>query len=130
MDRTWIKGGIKQAIISEADIPSLLVQRVARIRTNKNLIPEFLHLLISGRAFEKYVLSIQTGTGVPHISAEQIKKFKILVPKIDEQLEIISKIQAFKKNYERLHAQAHKSVEDLANLETSIMHKAFDGKLS
>ena len=32
-----------------------------------------------------YVLSVQTGTAVPHISARQIKEFEFLLPSLSEQ---------------------------------------------
>jgi len=42
MDRTWIKAGLKYAVLEETDVPSLLVQRVARLRCRKELDNRFL----------------------------------------------------------------------------------------
>src|SRR3546814_18421929 len=73
MDRTWIKSGIKYAVVSEKDVPCLLVQRVARLRCQRTLDSDFLATLIGSKSFEKYVLLIQTGTGLPQIRYPQIK---------------------------------------------------------
>lgn len=88
MDRTWVKAGLKVAIIEDGDLPCLLVQRVARLRANKHLAQEYLPYLVSSYKFEQYVKGVQTETAVPHISAEQIKEFPILLPPIHEQRRI------------------------------------------
>ena len=46
MDRTWVKAGIKYAVLSSEDVPCLLVQRTARLRARKTLHPKFLRWLI------------------------------------------------------------------------------------
>lgn len=37
MDRTWVKAGLKASLVNDADVPSFLVQRVARLRAKKKL---------------------------------------------------------------------------------------------
>ena len=44
MDRTWKKAGLKYAVLEETDVPSLLVQRVARLRCRKELNNRLLAL--------------------------------------------------------------------------------------
>lgn len=39
MDRPWIEAGLKFAAVREADLPSLLVQRVSRLRGRPRLTP-------------------------------------------------------------------------------------------
>jgi type I restriction enzyme, S subunit len=88
MDRPWIEAGLKCAAVTEADLPSLLVQRVARLRGGPRLKTRFLRYLIESPDFSNYVLSIQTGTAVPHISGEQIRAFRFLRPPLKEQVAI------------------------------------------
>jgi type I restriction enzyme S subunit len=85
MDRPWIEAGLKYARIDERDLPCLLVQRVARLRACPQLDPRFLHYLIGSSRFTDYILSVQTGTAVPHISAAQIKAFPFHAPSLEEQ---------------------------------------------
>jgi hypothetical protein len=42
MDRPWIEAGLKHATLTEADCPSLLVQRVARLRARPGIDQRFL----------------------------------------------------------------------------------------
>ncbi len=76
MDRPWIEAGLKYAAIREADLPTLLVQRVARLRAKPGLDQTFLRYLVGSRQFTEHVLAVQTGTAVPHISPTQIREFR------------------------------------------------------
>jgi len=88
MDRPWIEAGLKFAAVRDADLPSLLVQRVSRIRGSARLDCRYLKHVIASRSFTDYVLSVQTGTTVPHISAKQILEFKFRLPPIEGQRRI------------------------------------------
>lgn len=95
MDRTWISSGAKTAKIKEQDIPSLLVQRVARLRAQESLDQEFLYQLLSTHRFAQYVLSAKTETAVPHISASQLREFPVLLPPLPEQHKIAEILQTW-----------------------------------
>ena len=108
MDRPWIEAGLKFASIKQSDTPSLLVQRVARLRGSDRLNSHFLRYLLASRSFTEYVLGIQTGTAVPHISAQQIKEFEVALPPILEQRAIAGVLGALddKIDHNRQTAQA------------------------
>ncbi len=75
------KVGKNKARIKENDLPLLLAQRVACVRSLKENDQVFLYYLINNPKFEKYVFRTQTGSSVPHISKSQIEEFEI--PEID-----------------------------------------------
>ena len=85
MDRPWIEVGLKSSSVQRSDLPALLVQRVARLRGKRNLDTRFLKYVIACRDFTAYVLSVQTGTAVPHISARQIQEYEFPLPPLAEQ---------------------------------------------
>jgi type I restriction enzyme S subunit len=86
MDRPWIEAGLKHATLTEADCPSLLVQRVARLRARHGVDQRFLGYVIRSTDFTNYVLGVQTGTAVPHISGGQIKAYEFTLPSIRQQV--------------------------------------------
>jgi len=86
MDRPWIEAGLKIARVRDTDLPALLVQRVARLRSKQTLDQRFLYYLLSSQKFTDYILSVQTGTTVPHISAAQIRAFEFDLPPIEDQM--------------------------------------------
>ena len=51
MDRPIIRGGTRVAVVSESDVPSLLLQRVARVRVGESLIRDFAMALLGGKGF-------------------------------------------------------------------------------
>ena len=92
MDRPIIASGVRAASIKPQDIPSLLLQRVARLRPKGLIAAPFLLLLLQGRLFAEYIAPIFTGISVPHLSPEQIKEFKVMLPSVVEQEAIVASI--------------------------------------
>ncbi len=114
MDRPWIEAGLKVAEIRGGDAPSLLVQRVARLRTRSpGLRQDFLKWLLYTPAFTQHVLSVQTGTAVPHISGGQILSFKFELPELDEQRRIAGVLGAFDDLIDNLH-ETQAQLDELA----------------
>jgi len=113
MDRPWIDAGLKYASVQNTDTPSLLVQRVARLRGKNGLDTRFLKYVVGSNAFTDHVLAVQTGTAVPHISGEQIKSFEFRLPPLTEQRAIAhilgtldDKIELNRRMNETLEAMA------------------------
>lgn len=61
------------------DLPALLLQRVARIRSAK-LDVTYLAAFVGSSRFIKYADSVKTVTAIPHISPGDIRKFTIPIP--------------------------------------------------
>jgi type I restriction enzyme S subunit len=101
MDRTWVKAGLKASLVTDADVPSFLVQRVARLRAKKSLETHFLPMLIRGHKFEQYVKGVQTETAVPHISPQQIKDFPVALPPLPEQKAIAELLSTWDEAIEK-----------------------------
>jgi restriction endonuclease S subunit len=95
MDRPWVTAGLKWARLKPHDPPSLLVQRVARLRARKGLSQDFLTYVIGSADFSEYVRNIMGGTNVPHISGAQIKAFKFRKPGENEQGAIAETLSAY-----------------------------------
>ncbi|WP_434777106.1 restriction endonuclease subunit S [Neisseria sp. Ec49-e6-T10] len=63
-----------------SDLPALLLQRVARVRskvTNINYLKEWICSIF----FTQYCDTVKTVTAIPHISPIDIKSFKLFIPK-------------------------------------------------
>jgi len=129
MDRPWIKAGMKYATISKSDLPCLLVQRTACLRSGKNLENRFLRYLISSGNFAQHVLGVQTGLGVPHISGGQIKDFEFLRPSLAEQRAIVGRLKALSAETRRLEEIYRRKLAGLEELKKSVLARAFDGEL-
>lgn len=83
------KVGKNVALIKKEDENSILIQRVARIRTKENTDIQFIYQHFRSNGFRDYVDRVNTSSGIPHISSQQIKDFKInFPPKVEEQIKI------------------------------------------
>ena len=100
--------GRSYAVVSDADLPSLLLQRVARIRSFQ-LHQDLLAFLVASDSFVSHVDSVKTNTAIPHISPEDIRSFPIAVPTNTEEqraiAETLSDIDGLLKALEALIAK-------------------------
>ncbi|WP_087545973.1 restriction endonuclease subunit S [Acinetobacter sp. WCHA29] len=113
MDRPWIEAGLKYSIVSNQDLPCLLVQRVACLRAKETLDQQFLRYVVGSKNFTEYVCSIETGTAVPHISGQQIKDYEFALPSLPEQKAIASVLSSLDDKIDLLHRQ-NKTLEAMA----------------
>ena len=90
------------AIIEQKHLPLLLVQRVARIRSNYNI--KFIYYNIC-MFFSDYVDKKKTAGAIPHISMKDIQKFSIPFPSSETQQEIVEKLDAFENLIQSLEQE-------------------------
>jgi len=112
------------AQLTKADLPALLLQRVARIRASKIEIG-FLKEYIGSDYFIDYCDSIKTVTAIPHISSSDIKKFSIALPSAEEQKRIAVAMSTLERQIQLLH-QSHSK---LKIQKSGLMQQLLTGKI-
>lgn len=106
MDRPWISEGFKVAKLTSKDVPSLLIQRTARIRSTK-MNSDFVLSLLAAPAFAKQCKV--TATTVPHISMGDIKDYEIIIPPLPLQ----EQFAAFVRQSDKSKFVAHQLASNL-----------------
>lgn len=99
------------AQLTEDDLPAVLLQRVARIRSVQ-VSQYFLKEWICSPFFTEHCDSVKTVTAIPHISPQDIRDFKFLLPPtMQEQTAIATilsdmdnELQALTQKLEKAHA--------------------------
>ncbi len=129
MDRPWVKAGLKRAQLGHADLPSLLLQRTARLRPTGRMTANFLFHLTGSQSFSRHLLGQQTGSGVPHISGKQIEGFRFMLPPMAEQRTIASALDEADRHSQRLGEICERKLAALDKLKKSLLHQAFSGAL-
>ncbi len=119
------KVGKNVALIKKEDSGALLIQRVARLRAKDNSDINFIYQNINNSKFHKYVDIVNTSSGIPHISSEQINEYEVGFPTLSEQTKIASFLSLID---ERIQAQS-KIIEGLRVLKTAISKKIFSQQL-
>jgi type I restriction enzyme S subunit len=129
MDRPWISTGIRVSKISQCDVPSLLLQRVARIRGCSTLLTDYVMTLLSTKLFRDYFEPMLTGISVPHISPEQIQNFVIPVPSIESQKRILEYILKESSLIDEVIELTTYQIERLREYKTTLINSAVTGKI-
>jgi type I restriction enzyme, S subunit len=129
MDRPLIADGVRIAKVTAADVPCLLLQRVASIQTRPSLNADYLHCLLSSGLFVAHFHPEVTGVSVPHISPAQIQRFVIPVPPVDEQEAVARFVQQTIERFDALTGQAFAAVELLQERRAALISAAVTGKI-
>ena len=130
MDRPIIGSGIRVAMAKENDVPSFLLQRVARIRPiEERLDREFALGILSSRNFLNYLSPIFTGISVPHLSPEQIRGFLIALPGITEQRAIVEYLKSRVEDVQFAAERAGRQIDLLREYRTRLIADVVTGKL-
>lgn len=129
MDRPWISEGLRVARVSNSDTPSLLLQRVAAIRSGEEINASYLYYLFQTEFFFHHCAPEMTGVSVPHISPEQIRSFVIPVPPVSEQAAIVEFVACECTKLDVLKTEAQRSIELLNERRSALISAAVTGKI-
>ncbi len=129
MDRPLIAAGIRVAKVGEPDVPCLLLQRVALLRTSVALNSDFLMHFLSAPMFVAHFSPETTGVSVPHISPEQIASFVIAVPPIGEQERIVQLLAEELDRLSVLSTNVTKAIDLLKERRSALIAAAVTGQI-
>ena len=117
--------GRNRTIILDSDLPLILAQRVARLRTKDKHTQGYINILLMNNRFEKYVDFIKTGTSIPHISGQQIKDFECIIP-LKKQIEEFS---GFYNAWSQKISVIRQQIQTLTKTRDSLLPKLMSGQL-
>jgi len=135
-------GNNKSFLIKEVPDNAVFASYLIRLEVNeKLLLPEYLYIFLNSYVFWSQVIEMQTGTAIPNVNAEKLKKLIIPYCSIEEQKKIIdnifdknlkeeiNKIEKFLENKEELSKNVSHDKAILSSLRQSILSEAVSGKL-
>ncbi len=111
--------GKNYAYLKKSDLPALLVQRVARLRTKAQLDSKYFYYMYGTYFWVDYVEIVKTNSGIPHISNGDIKNFRFPFPPLPEQQKIAAILTSVDEVIEKTQAQINK----LKGLKTGMMQE-------
>lgn len=96
MDRPIVGDGLKMAWIRQEDLPTLLVQRVCRLRGKPGVaLTNFIRYVLAAPGFSGHIHRITTGANIPHISGKDIAAYELKLPDLDNQARIVECLSAY-----------------------------------
>ena len=121
LDRPIISTGLKIAILGEQDLPSLLVQRVGRVRAELLKInPLFLFNWFNSSLFIDRIAPGRSN-GVPHISTKEVEMLLFPLPPLAEQHRIVAKIDQLMALCDHLEQQIDAAASKQTALLSAVM---------
>jgi type I restriction enzyme S subunit len=129
MDRPLISEGMRVAKVKDSDLPCLLLQRVASLKTGPRLNSDYLLHLLSSEMFVAHFSPTTTGVSVPHISPDQINNFVVPLPPMSEQSEIVGFIANELAKFDTLTTEAQRAIDLLQERRTALISAAVTGQI-
>ncbi len=100
------------------------------IRPNENLVNKkfLLYSLVSSNSYNQLVVNIHGATR-PRINTSQLKELSLSLPELEEQDEIVSKVDELFALADKIEARYNKAKAQIDKLPQSLLAKAFRGEL-
>lgn len=119
----------KIGIVKDLPQNATVNSSVLVIRGMDVLNQEFLYHLFSGPKLQSIVSQRITGSATPHLFQNDIRKFELLIPPMEEQHQIVREIESRLSVCDQVEQSLTESLEKAQALRQSILKKAFEGTL-
>lgn len=121
----------KTAMVTDTEKGFLFAGYLIRLRPNHELAcSQFLHLALSSYELRIQIeIPARSTSGVNNINSEEVKKLQVALPPIEEQREIVRRVEALFKFADDIEAKYAAARAKVDNLLQSILAKAFRGEL-
>ncbi len=125
------EGGILGvACIIPEGLKACLGQRMMQFRLDTNVVlPMYFASVLNSGLILSEVRSLTGGAASPHLNIRDIRTFPIPLPPIEEQQEIVTKLESAFVETQRLESIYQQKLAALGELKKSLLHQAFSGSL-
>lgn len=104
-------------------------QHVCIIRTKPSIDQNYLRYFIASPQMQFFINTENYGVTRPALTKQMIENFEIPLPIIDEQREIVKRVDSLFKRIEKIDNKYRQVVENFNKIPNSILDKAYSGKL-
>lgn len=118
----------KCAIVENMPIPSTANGSLAVISTNYRLVAKFLYYYFISTIFQAYIDRLKDGMGVPHLFQADLKEIQIVIPKEQEQKNIVEFLDKKCSEIDKTIEDKEKLIEKLVEYKKSLIYECVTGK--
>jgi len=105
-------------------------QHVFIIRADKEIVyPKFLESYLRSNLVQSFIEAVKYGAGMEAISKTQIENLKINIPMLQEQQEIVRRVESLFAKADAIVERYQMLKAKIDSLPQAILHKAFKGEL-
>ena len=113
------------AVIQEGE-KVCLGQRTVLLRLKKGCSSDYIAYSVLQPESQKTLVQKSTGSTVAHVNVCDIKTFLVPVPSLDDQCEVVARLDLAKARAEKLEAKAQEGVAVCETMRKAILKEAFD----
>ena len=112
-----------------SNIYPCLGQRMMLLRSGEKLNNRYLMHYLNSPMVTNHVIATKGGTGSPHINVGDIKEFKIPIPSLEEQSNIVRQIEEQLSSCDNVEKTVDAILAQADAMRQSILKQAFEGTL-
>ena len=100
-------------------------------RTKNEILAEYIFYILSSSKFRNRGKELMFGAvGLKRLSKDYVKNFAVPFPKLEEQKQIVEKLDSLSIETKKLESIYTQKLADLEEMKKSVLQKAFSGQLS
>lgn len=117
-------------MVTNLPFPTTVNSSLLVVRPSNLILPRFLFYYLRGPQFQSIAIERIKGSAVPHLFQKDIKKLTALVPPLNEQRRLVTKIEALKTRSQRVKDALSSIPALLDQFRQSVLAAAFSGALT
>lgn len=129
LDRPFISTGIRVSRVGHEDVPSLLLQRVLRLRATSDFDQDFLSYVLAGPGIVHHLTPMFTGVSVPHVSPNQVGSLPLPQPPLAEQRRIVNYLDGRCDQLDAVIRKTQEVISILGEYRSALITDAVTGKI-
>lgn len=124
------RGEMGRASVVTSDEPQLCGTGSMILRVGNDALPKYLEIILRSPTAVSYFNSASVGSTMVNLNQKVIKNLKVYFPSLDEQTEIVRRVDQLFAHADRIEHQVNNALARVNNLAQSILAKAFRGELT
>jgi type I restriction enzyme S subunit len=120
---------LRVAIVPKGLDGANLTQGTVRLRSSQHVRGDYLATYLACPAAQGWMKARYFGMDMPRINVEDARAIPIALPPIDEQAEIMRRVEALLRLEEKVRGRLAASIKRAGALQQAILSKAFAGEL-
>jgi type I restriction enzyme, S subunit len=120
---------IGKVALIENDIGDATINPSLMLLKNIKCLPKFLYFFLSSNYIQQTMKMLVSTTAIPMLTQEQVNNFRVCVPSLEEQEEIVKYIESHIEKVEKIISNIKTQIEKLREYRQSLITEAVSGKI-
>jgi type I restriction enzyme, S subunit len=125
-----VTGSIAITALVDVSEPFIFQRHIAILKPDSSqIVSEFLFYVLNSENIKRQSQEVATGTAQKTISISRLRAFEIDLPSIDEQIEVVNRIESLFSYADLLEERYKKAYIQVEQLTPTLLNMAFRGEL-